>query len=114
MKNLIFVILFSQTAFAGEEWFCTTQSSKVEGNTFYSCGVGEGFKENVARDEAMKAAINQFKALCEISTKCREMRIAIEPDRMSCEQGDAPTNSLIYKYQRPWKCHKLVLFRMET
>lgn len=117
MKKLIFITfitLLTSSVFASEEWFCTSQSSQMIGTTFYACGVGQGYQEKVARDESTENAISQFKAVCEISGKCRQHIFAVEPRRTSCEVGEPITDSLMYHNLRQWKCYKLVLFHMES
>lgn len=117
MKKLIFITfitLLTSSVFASEEWFCVTESSQMIGTTFYACGIGHGFQEKDARDESTENAVSQFKAVCEISGKCRQHIFAVEPGRMSCEAGAPMTESLLYHNQRQWKCYKLVLFHMES
>lgn len=114
MKTIIFLLLLTSNAFAAEEnWFCTSDMSKFQGSTFYSCGMGEAYKESDAREDALRSATHQFRSLCEISSDCKERRIAVRPTRTSCEKGKSDPNDLMHSYLTPWKCYTLLLFTIE-
>lgn len=99
MKYVIFLSLFVSSAHGSESWFCTTESSKIQGSSIYACGVGESHKESVARKEALKDAKDEFSALCDGSDDCHGKEVSMNPQRTTCELKNG-----IYK------CYRLVVF----
>ncbi len=102
MKNLILVAcIFMHFSVNAEEWFCTEESGKRDGNTIMACGVGEWTDEGEARKRALNAAIEEFGSICEISHDCAGKKRSVEPKRTSCTRS--PDVKGFYK------CYRLIV-----
>ncbi len=97
MKYL-FILFISLPAAAQDQWFCTTESGKRQGDTIFACGTGEGMSEEYARKRALTNALGEFQIICEASTECRNRTTMVEPKRMTCTEA---SNGI-------WKCYRLV------
>lgn len=97
---LVFVLFLAQNAYASENWLCTEAGITREGNTFISCGMGNGYSESTARDRAFYQAKHEFTQLCEIDSDCKKRKITVEPGRTSCEE--------ISKHN--FQCYRLIRF----
>lgn len=95
MKTLIFMLLSFQAH--ADDWFCTEEAGKRDGNVIWSCGVGESTTEDVARKKALLDAIEEFKILCSISADCEGRQTVVEPKRMTCKPFNGHT-----------KCYRLI------
>ena len=98
---LILTSFVSLSVYASEDWFCTSQSSKVEGESVKACGVGIGKDENEARLKAFDAAKDEFLRVCAASDGCRDRSTSIEPERTSCA-----------KDATGFKCYRMVRFAL--
>lgn len=78
------------------DWFCTENSSKLEGNTYTVCGVAEFLHEGYAREAALRNAIEEFEKLCKGSYRCKGASTQVTPLRLVCKQ-----NNTGY-----WKCYR--------
>lgn len=99
MKYVIFLSLFVSSAHGSESWFCTTQSSQIQGTSVYACGVGESRLESLARTRAFQGAKDEFDQICDISIECQGKQISSEPKRTTCELKDGT-----------YKCYRMVIF----
>ncbi len=102
MKKSVFLlslILVSFSSFADKapEWFCESESGKRDDNVIWSCGVGEGTSESMARADALREAIGEFRTICQYSADCSLSNIITEPKRLSCVHDSAG-----------WKCYRLI------
>jgi hypothetical protein len=95
MKTLIFLLLSLQAH--ADDWFCTEESGKRDGNVIWSCGVGESTMENEARKRALLDAMDEFQLICQMSADCQGRRTIVEPKRMTCK----PYNGHI-------KCYRMI------
>jgi hypothetical protein len=86
MKFLILLLLV-QSAWA-DEWFCTSQSSKKEGNGYLVCGVGRGSDVASAREDSLDQAKKEFQGLCAQSADCRWHDAVVEPLRTACSEKE--------------------------
>lgn len=105
MKNLILVILFgfSLEVLAEDQWFCSEESGKRDGNTIQACGVGEGVNEKTARTQALDAAIDEFKTICDMSSDCAHHQRVVEPKRLTCNEKRIKGTGY-----SEWKCYRLI------
>lgn len=86
-------------AMASENWFCTSEASRVDGNNIFACGVGEAPNEDQARSKAFESAKREFTQLCDASTSCKGRAVSVEPRRTTCEMVG-----------RVMKCHRMLVF----
>ena len=113
ITSLIFVvsvfIALESRAIDKESWFCTDDQSMKTGNTFVICGVGTSDAEGGARTKALNNAMNEFRAICELSSDCKGKSINVEPKRSSCYKAS------IYE-KSSWNnvtCHRMFLFTVQ-
>lgn len=85
MKTIIIMTLFCSQHIMADQWFCSEESGRREGNVMYACGVGESMSEGYSRERALSAAINEFKTICEMSSDCKDREISVEPKRLECQ-----------------------------
>jgi hypothetical protein len=101
MKMILIIILSISHAASKEQWFCTDESGKRDKNVIWSCGVGEAPSESLARADALKEAMKEFRTICEASRDCSTEHVIVEPKRMTClEMKDR------------WKCYRLIEVRL--
>lgn len=96
--SILFVLFISSSAFATEQWFCTDESGKRDGDTVLACGVGESTTEDYARKRALTSAIYEFQTICDMSSECAGRPTSVEPKRLTCSQDK----------QGLWKCYRLI------
>lgn len=100
---MLALLLFFSTAFASENWLCTSQASQVQGDKVLACGVGHGADEDRARAKAFISSQAEFNRLCNASTNCKGKTVSIEPKRTTCDQEGSQ-----------WKCYRLLVFTVGT
>jgi len=71
----------------GSGWFCDSESAKRDDDVFWACGMAEGISEGVVRADALKAAIQEFNMVCELSTDCRGRGRRVTPARTTCTEA---------------------------
>lgn len=101
--HVLLLLIFSSFSFADvkDNWFCTSESGKRNGNVMWACGVGEGTNEPFARERALKNAFEEYRLICEESADCANRPVIVEPKRLTCrEEG------------RLWKCYRLIEVRI--
>lgn len=91
----------SQNVAAADQWFCTDESGKRDGNTIMACGVAEWTDEGTARKKALEAAIEEFETICEISSDCKHNKFNIEPKRTTCIKDQ--------EHKGLMKCYRLIV-----
>lgn len=96
-------VLALNSAFATEDWLCTTEAAVREGTKLSVCGIGESMYEGDARSRALRNAIEDGKLLCEVSSDCRDHKTKVLPQRTSCSQDK----------QGLWKCFRLVVISID-
>ena len=97
MNTILILILSVAHATPKEQWFCLEESGKRDQNVIWSCGVGEAPSESLARADALREAMKEFKTICEASADCSTQHVTVEPKRMTClEMKDR------------WKCYRLI------
>lgn len=100
MKYLLLILsilFFIDLAHA--EWFCSSVSTEKNGNTYLSCGIGQGPDEAEARANALIVAKTEFKAVCVGSSDCEGREVSIQPERTTCIKKD-----------EGYSCHRMVIF----
>lgn len=103
MKKLIFTILsMIATEAQADDWFCRSQSSKINGLWVTACGIGEGKTENDARLAAFESAKSEFKQICGGSDWCPSQEVTINPLRTECEVSDGG-----------YKCYRAIEFQTQ-
>lgn len=80
-----------------DQWTCTDTATMRTGDTWQACGVGEGMDEGDARKRALNHALDEFTALCRLSTGCHERDRSVEPKRTTCSVN-----------RGWWKCYRMV------
>lgn len=85
MSKLI-ALLFSLNAYA-DDWFCRTQSSETHSWGIAACGVGWGYTEANAREEAFSRAKDELKLLCSL-VSCDSIKKVIA-GRTDCDKTPA-------------------------
>ena len=98
MKNAIFLVMFVSNCAKADEWFCTQEAGKREGNTIWACGIGESTDEANARRLALKDAHREFDDICQMSDDCRGKESSVDPQRTSCEA-----------FRGHFKCHRMIM-----
>jgi hypothetical protein len=99
MKMIFVIILLSFQANASENWFCSTQASRVENNTILACGVAVEKSEDKARIAALENATKEYMALCSKTDGCLNHEVTAEPGRTECS-----------KVKDEYTCHRLISF----
>jgi hypothetical protein len=97
------ILLISNVALG--DWFCTEGSSKLNGNTYTVCGVGESPVESIARSNATRNANEEFEKMCRISDKCNGAYKQVTPLRMECIKTGIAYGSFGYERDH-WKCYR--------
>ncbi len=93
------VLLWTSSALALDEWFCTSESSQIQGNAIQACGIGEAKSEAAARRKAFDNAQVEFRRLCYASDTCPDREVTVEPKRTTCA-----------KYGSEVKCYRMVAY----
>ncbi len=85
MKYIILIFLSQYVA--ADEWYCTEDAAKRDGNVISTCGIGESMSdEGYARKRALNNAIEEFNTICDLSSDCAGRKINVEPKRTSCSK----------------------------
>ena len=83
MKYLL-LIFVSNVVWA--DWYCKESGSRMVGNSFYSCGVGEGKSLWEARSKSLEHAQKEFNNICSQSLFCEQYEIIVHPMRTDCSK----------------------------
>lgn len=95
----LLILILPISSWASENWFCTTQSSKIQGSSILACGIGSAATEDEARLKAFDAAKSEFNRICQASDDCIVRAVTIDPMRTTCDKVDGS-----------FQCHRLVSF----
>lgn len=81
---LVLILCLSNVALAGDEWFCSSESSRRSGSLIQACGVGEAATEAEARVKATQAAREEFNLICRQDSQCVGRALTVNPKRQTC------------------------------
>lgn len=101
MKWIILITLFLSLPAHAEDWFCTTESSRLVGDSIEACGIGGAKDESLARLTAFDMAKLEFNRLCRASDSCPKREVTIVPQRTTCSQVNG-------KYM----CYRMIVFNL--
>lgn len=97
----LLLIILPISSWGAEDWFCTTQSSKIQGASILACGIGNAATEDEARIKAFDAAKAEFNRICQASDDCIVRPVTIEPMRTTCD-----------KVNGSFQCNRMVGFAL--
>ena len=106
---LIFILGLMSRAIAQDQWFCTDDQAKREGNALMICGVGTASTEGDARTKALINSVNEFQIMCNLSSDCKGRKFIVEPKRSTCLANPSKFHSEFQNFT----CHRLLVFTIQ-
>lgn len=83
-------------------FICQEAASQKFEDVVSTCGVGEDRLESEARAKALENITREFKALCSLSSDCKNHLITIQPQRNYCKKSNGG-----------FICYRLVVFTIQ-
>jgi len=107
--KMVIVLFLSEIAHASDQWYCTDDQAFKNGSLMGICGVGTASTEGQARELAFVQSVNEFKAICKLSSDCNGKKFTVEPKRSTCFENTARNRTSFEKFT----CHRLLVYSIQ-